>query len=254
MNPGEGAADQVVKMSLKALEIAAKLSGPVAKNLATYLYAVLNSKEKTHSKTRLKKMLKSGKPLKVFSINTRDLKLFTEEARKYGILYCALKDKGDVDGRCDIMVRAEDAPKINRIAERFHLSTVDSATISTKIQKNKAEKAVQENTPNKTSAIMEDLFVGGKENLDPQYRMAEPDVPSKNNLANTKTIMDSTNERKSVRAELFEIKQTQEIDSVDRQPNKYKQKDIVKIKQSATRTSSKPKRINLKERQDNQYG
>ena len=56
-------------------------------------------------------MLKSGKELKVFSVKYDDLKKFTEEAKRYGVLFSALIDKKqkNVDGMVDIMVKAEDA-------------------------------------------------------------------------------------------------------------------------------------------------
>ena len=38
-------------------------------------------------------MIKSGKELKVFSIPQKDLKKFTEQAKRYGVLYCVLRDK-----------------------------------------------------------------------------------------------------------------------------------------------------------------
>ena len=37
MNSGADAADQIVNMSLKGIEVMAKISGEGAKNLATYL-------------------------------------------------------------------------------------------------------------------------------------------------------------------------------------------------------------------------
>ena len=52
------AADQVVNMSLKGIEMAAKISGLGAKNIAVYLYAVLNDQKKTKGKARLSGMLK----------------------------------------------------------------------------------------------------------------------------------------------------------------------------------------------------
>ena len=48
------------------------------------------------------------------------------------------------DGIIDIMVRAEDASKINRIVERFKLSSYDEATIRSEIEKAKNEKATKD--------------------------------------------------------------------------------------------------------------
>lgn len=46
-------------------------------------------------------------------------------------------------GMVDVMVRAEDASKINRIVERFELAAVDKASIRNEITKDRGEKASQ---------------------------------------------------------------------------------------------------------------
>lgn len=123
------AAEQVVRLSLETGEIAVRLAGSGAKQVAVLLYAILKDQQKTKGKTRLSSLLRSGKELKVFAVKDGDLKKFCQEAKKYGVLYCVLKDRDATDGITDIMVRAEDAGKINRIFERFQLATVDMAQL-----------------------------------------------------------------------------------------------------------------------------
>jgi hypothetical protein len=53
----------------------AKISGEGAKNLATFLYAVLRDQKKTRGKTRLESLLRSGKELDVFAVGTKQLGL-----------------------------------------------------------------------------------------------------------------------------------------------------------------------------------
>ena len=113
------AAEQVVRMSLETGEVAVRLAGSGAKQLAILIYAILREQKKTAGKARLTNMLRSGKELKVFAVKDSDLQLFCREAKKYGVLYCVLKDRDATDGLTDIMARAEDAGKINRIIERF---------------------------------------------------------------------------------------------------------------------------------------
>lgn len=134
------AAEQVVRMSLETGEVAVKLAGEGAKQLAVLLYAILREQKKTKGKTRLTNMLRSGKELKVFAVKDTDLRLFCREAKKYGVLYCVLKDRDATDGLTDIMVRAEDASKINRIFERFDLSTVDMAEVKSEIEHSREQQ------------------------------------------------------------------------------------------------------------------
>lgn len=156
MNTSAEAADQVVRMTLNGVEVAAKISGAGAKQLALLLYAILKDQKKTKGKTRLSNMLRSGKELKVFAVKDQDLQKFCEEAKKYGVLYCVLKDKNATDGLTDIMVRAEDVSKINRIFERFNLATVDVAAVRGEIEKARAaaqaQQAADMHAPERTPA------------------------------------------------------------------------------------------------------
>ncbi len=131
-------------MSLRGIEVMAKISGEGAKHLAVYLFAALQGQKRTKGSIRLESLLRSGKELKVFAVKNEDLSTFCKEAKRYGVLYCALRDKKNVDGMCDVMVRAEDASKINRIVERFKLATVDTASIKSEIEKTRAKKQVDE--------------------------------------------------------------------------------------------------------------
>ena len=142
MNTGGDAAEQIVRMSLEGFEVAAKLTGAGAKNIAVLLYSILKEEQKTKGKARLTSMLRSGKELKVFTIKNEDLKRFTQEAKKYGVLYCVLADRKNKDPKAevDVIARAEDASKISRIVERFNLASVDTASIVTEVEKAKDEK------------------------------------------------------------------------------------------------------------------
>jgi hypothetical protein len=139
------AAEQIVRMSLEGVEVAVRITGTATKEIAAFLVAALKSKNstlKTKGKARLTAMLKSGKALEIFSVKDSDLQKFYEGAKQYGIVYAVLRDrKGDKDGMCDIMVKADDAPKISRVIERFKFATVDKAKIESEIVKSKAAKA-----------------------------------------------------------------------------------------------------------------
>ena len=60
MNAGGDAAEQVVRMSLEGVEVAARISGEGAKQLAILIAAVLKEEQKTHGKARLSNMIKSA--------------------------------------------------------------------------------------------------------------------------------------------------------------------------------------------------
>lgn len=145
MNSSESA-EAVVKMTLEGVDVAVRITGRIAERVAMYLLAKSKETKTTKGKTSLNNMLKSGSPLKIFTLKREELEQFHKETKKYGVLYTALIDKKqtDLDGMVDIMVRAEDAPKINRIVERFKLSAVDIATIKTEIENDKIKEMIKD--------------------------------------------------------------------------------------------------------------
>lgn len=163
MNNGGDAAEQIVRLSLEGFEVAAKLTGSAAKNVAVLLVSALKQEHKTKGKARLTNMIKSGKELKVFSIPNKDLKKFTEQAKRYGVLYCVLRDKysKDENAPVDIIARAEDASKIQRIVERFELGKVDKASIVADAERSVADREEAANevpTKSKGELIVEEAM------------------------------------------------------------------------------------------------
>ncbi|MBR3311298.1 MAG: PcfB family protein [Solobacterium sp.] len=222
MNPGGDTADQMAKMTLEGIEVAAKISGSAAKSLAAMLYAMLNDKKKVKGKTRLDALLRSGKELKVFALRHDDLKVFCEEAKRYGVLYSVLKEKNNTDGICDIMVRAEDAAKISRIVDKFELATIDTKAIRESImsQKENPLKDVKPMTPEEHDKLIESLM---DEANPTRVRTEKSDRRSGRSSKSTKT--NNAQGRTSVRKTLAEIrKETSTKPQVKKPPVRKKQK------------------------------
>ena len=242
MNTSGDAAEQIVRISLEGFEVAAKITGHGAKDIAALLYAIMKDKNKTAGKTKLKNMLKSGKELKVFSVRQEDFKKFTEEAKRYGVLYSALVGKGTKsnDGIVDIMVRAEDAAKINRIVDRFKMSRYDDVTIRSSVEKSMNEKdakdkGVKEKSPTdkekdeaKTKPIKKE-----EQSLNPHLAKTEKSPQSKPSSETQKTSDQGTriNNRPSVKEKLEKAKT--EVKNRDNSMEKSEvQKNSLKKKKS----------------------
>ena len=172
MNTSGEAADQVVRMSLEVGEAALKITGAGAKQLAVILYAVLKEQKKTKGRARLETLVRSGKPLTVYSVKESDLKQFVTEAKRYGILYCAVRNpKGSIDGMVDVVVKEEDAPRINRIVERFKFASVtEAAQIKTEIEKSREEKSHRKNRETSSGKAGPDTGKGKLREGPPQDR------------------------------------------------------------------------------------
>ena len=230
MNTGGEAAEQIVRMSLEGFEVAAKITGAGAKNIAILLYSILKEEKKTKGKARLSSMLRSGKELKVFTVKNDDLKTFTQEAKKYGVLYCVLADRknNDPNAEVDVIARAEDASKISRIVERLHLASVDTASIVTEAEKSKDEKNGQPEpeitTPEKAEKdkLLDELMgkpVGKEENApNPSVAKTEKSPQSEPiSEKQSKSVEGATmtKEKPSVKEELRKIKESRKEQEAD---------------------------------------
>ena len=269
MNTGGEAAEQIVRMSLEGFEVAAKITGAGAKNIAILLYSILKEEQKTKGKARLTNMLRSGKELKVFTVKSGDLKKFTQEAKKYGVLYCVLADRGNKDpnAEVDVIARAEDASKISRIVERFNLASVDTASIVTEAEKSKGAKTKPKDAAKTEKATdgqpepdigvqdkaekdrLMDALMGKpvqKEENAPNPSLAkteksplsEPTLKQQRKSAEGATMTKA--EKPSVREELRKIKESRKEQGADASPTLEKEKSSDRAKkQPAGQTKHK---------------
>lgn len=210
----DDAAEQVVKIALEGTEVAARITGESAKQIAILLYAVMKEQKRTMGKARLTTMLRSGKELRVFAVRDQDLEVFCRQAKTYGILYSVLKDRDANDGLTEIMVYADQAGQVNRIFERHNLTTVDMASVRNEIahavQERPQEEAPELERPGERSKELDtflDELLGkpDRERNEPERPMtarAETDSPS----APPSEMPGNTDERLSIRKELQEIR------------------------------------------------
>ena len=216
MNSSDSA-EEIVKLSLEGMEVAFKIAGAGAKNIAVAMYTIMKDNQQTKGKTRLTNMLKMGKSLKIFTIKADDLRKFSQEAKKYGVLYCALANKKNskIDGMVDIMVREEDAAKINRIAERFNFKNI--ATIRQELERAKENQGkTNENIKQEIPKSADEQFIDDimpketKEKEIPSNMQKTVEKNQSENFLNTK-LKDKVENfnvgKKSVKEKLKEIQE-----------------------------------------------
>ena len=255
MNASGDAAEQTFRMIIDGTEFVLRITGNLVKETATMLYAISKDKEQTNiGKTNLAKMLRNCRDTKLFAIQRKDLDKFVAEAKNYGIYYCTLIDKKDksADSIVDIMVRGDDASRVNRIVERFDLAITDTASLRTESIKEKEEvtndnkEVVPEKTEpsvddNKLDDIMgripvpEEVKDGVSESFlsknEPQLDYSLKMKPVENQEA-LKAKSDELLGKKSVRQQLKEIAEELKNKSSKEQPEKMKDKKSKKKKKS----------------------
>ena len=268
MNNGGDAAEQIVRLSLEGFEVAVKLTGSAAKNIAILLASVLKQEisqsNKTRGKARLTNMIKSGKELKVFSFQQKDLPKFTEQAKRYGVLYFVLRDKNTKSDTAmvDIIARAEDAAKIQRISDRFELGKVDKAAIVTESQKAvEKREALEKDKPTKTKneiiteeAVRKPIQKEGYSQSNPTVAKTDKNPPSRHDsepvdMQTDKGTVSDRQRKPSVKAKLDRYKaQSKQQKEAERKEPEVSKPEVKNAPAQTVHQQPKPKSKNVKER------
>lgn len=129
----------------------------------------------------------------------------------------ALEDNA-TDGITDIMVRAEDAAKVNRIFTRFGLATVDLASLKTELVKEQDKARTEEDADVRSGSdkphnddFVKELFGENPEKHiveeNPQTGRNEAERPSESTLPNRRGEEIFSDSRPSVREAMKQIRQ-----------------------------------------------
>lgn len=152
MDASTEAADFVVRESLTLMIDSVKLllkgSGKGAVRSLALLAAVMKSQHRTKGAVRLASLLRSGAPLEVLTLPEDQLGQWHNHAKEYGILYTVIRSH-DRDGQVDLVIRKEDAARVARIMERFHLEATPQASITAEVQPDLAQGQASELEPPK---------------------------------------------------------------------------------------------------------
>lgn len=112
------AADEMVRMVLNGTEVAIKLTGSAAKNLAALLVAWSKNEKKVYGKTTMMKLLKSGEPLQVLSMTKEQYSKFKGMAKKK-VLYAPFLNKKRGDNKLDVVISEKSLPMVNHILKKI---------------------------------------------------------------------------------------------------------------------------------------
>lgn len=135
MYNGTNESDQIVRLVLSGSVFFLKVSGQASVELLKFISAAASEESKASGKVRLKSLLQSGSELKVFTLQGDErFNAFKDAAKDYGVKYSVVKRHGEDKeaGIYDIMVKAEDASKINRIIEKYSLVEIAASVTTTK--------------------------------------------------------------------------------------------------------------------------
>ncbi len=146
MNPGTDAAETMFRLVLQGTEVMIKLTGSGAKNLAALLYRYAQGDKRLKGAINLNKLLKSGDELTIVRIDQKELPEFKTLARKYGVLFSAVRDTRTTDGMCDVFFKKKDYAKVEHVVGKMELTGLSHERESVfNNPKNEYETVIDEN-------------------------------------------------------------------------------------------------------------
>ena len=145
MDNGSREASEVIRLTMDGMQMVLRITGAASKELLDFFAALQrNGEEKTSGRQNLKKLLMTRSELKVFTIKGRDkFKRFAYEAKQWGVVYSVVRRRSEDKKNeiYEVLVRAEDAAKLNRMIEKYNLMADVSITDTTEAEESELVKA-----------------------------------------------------------------------------------------------------------------
>lgn len=113
------AADEVVRMALSGAEMTLRLTASAMKNLLVLSVALTKNHKKLCGRTRMKKMLQETRDIRVFPMSRAQFRQFEKQAKKFGLLYASIQDKGPDGKFVDLVLPATELGRANTVFEKI---------------------------------------------------------------------------------------------------------------------------------------
>ena len=197
-----------------------EIIGPGGKELCSVCLCGPEGSEKNKGKTRLVRMLKEQRPLKFFTVPSGQMRQFSQEAKKRGLLFVPIRNKQN-PGEIELVVFADDAAKVNRVMDRLNLDFVKSQAGEAQVEQSResvkpapvrAESVAMEGGPVEfeVGGMEEEFSVPARQEPAENFTLEGPEKnPSGNSSPSRNESLGSVSPKPSVKQELREIRREQ---------------------------------------------
>ena len=144
-NSGD-AAETVVRVMLTGTEITLRLTASAAKNLLALSVALAKQHKQISGKTRMKKILKDTRDIRVFPMTRAQYREFQKKAKPFRLLYASIRDR-DGGGQIDLVLPATELDRANLVFEKMLYRQEDKVS-----DKDPAEKVPKKEEPAKNAS------------------------------------------------------------------------------------------------------
>ena len=119
---------QIIRVTYEGMEMFFRIGNgglKALKDMAGILKTLLDQ-EKLEGRTSVRRLLKKGGDLQVFSFDTGDMAKVKELLKKHGVLYAMLPDLNKKDGKSEILFHSEAAPRVKAIIELLNAGKIET--------------------------------------------------------------------------------------------------------------------------------
>jgi len=109
----------MAQTAIQLTEESIKILAGASKELALFLMALMKSNKKISGNSKLGRLIHEGNELKIFRIKEDDIGEFKAFAKRYGVVYSLIKDKGNQTGQIDLITSVDRIPQINYFMEKM---------------------------------------------------------------------------------------------------------------------------------------
>ena len=142
-NSGD-AAETVVRVMLTGTEITLRLTASAAKNLLALSVALAKQHKQISGKTRMKKILKDTRDIRVFPMTRAQYRTFQKKAKPFRLLYASIRDR-DSSGQIDLVLPATELDRANLVIEKMLYRQEDKAGDKEPVEKSHGKEEPSKN-------------------------------------------------------------------------------------------------------------
>ncbi len=142
-NSGD-AAETVVRVILTGTEITLRLTASAAKNLLALSVALAKQHKQISGKTRMKKILKDTRDIRVFPMTRAQYREFQKKAKPFRLLYASIRDR-DSGGQIDLVLPATELDRANLVFEKMLYRQEDKASSKEPVGKSHGKEETSKN-------------------------------------------------------------------------------------------------------------
>ena len=144
MTSSGDAAETVVRVMLTGTEITLRLTASAAKNLLALSVALAKQHKQISGKTRMKKILKDTRDIRVFPMTRSQYREFQKKAKPFRLLYASIRDR-DGGGQIDLVLPATELDRSNLVFEKMLYRQEDKSSGKETVEKPKEKEEPSKN-------------------------------------------------------------------------------------------------------------